>query len=137
MRLLPAVLTFVMRVTPPEGINVDGTFIPGNVTLAAPRFTIGRLESAWKDPLKFCPERWYSKPDMIIDRRAFAPFGLGRTACAGKHLALAEIRMVVAVLLSVFRISFCPGDKGESVERDMLDQLTANHGDLKLVFTRR
>jgi len=137
MRLLPAVLTFVTRMTPPEGMDVDGTFIPGNVKLAAPRYSIGRLEAAWEEPHKFCPERWYSKPEMIRDRRAFAPFGVGRTSCVGKGLAITELRMVTASLLSTFRISFGPGDKGEAVERDLRDQLTANPGDLNLLFDRR
>ena len=45
MRLLPAVLTFVTRVSPPEGMTVEGTFIPGNTKIAAPRYSIGRRES--------------------------------------------------------------------------------------------
>ena len=45
MRLLPAVLTFVTRVTPEEGLRVGETFIPGNVKIAAPRYSIGRRKS--------------------------------------------------------------------------------------------
>jgi len=137
MRLLPAVPTLVTRMTPPEGAMVDGVFIPGNVKMSAPRYSIGRLESAWKEPLKFCPERWYSKPDMIKDEKAFAPFGLGRTSCVGKNLALREIRMITASLVSTYHLRFRPGDKGEAVERDMKDQITANPGDLHLIFQHR
>ncbi|KAL9105897.1 MAG: hypothetical protein Q9227_009008 [Pyrenula ochraceoflavens] len=137
MRLLPAVLTFVTRVSPPEGMYIDGTYIPGNIKLAAPRYSIGRLESAWDDPHLFCPERWYSRPDMIRDERAFAPFGVGRTSCVGKNLALTKIRMVVANLLANFDTSFAPGDTREAVERDMRDQLTAKPGDLYLLFKAR
>lgn len=45
MRLLPAVLTFVTRVSPPNGMDVEGTFIPGNIKIAAPRYSIGRRKS--------------------------------------------------------------------------------------------
>ena len=45
MRLLPAVLTFVTRVSPAEGLKVEGTFIPGNIKIAAPRYSIGRRKS--------------------------------------------------------------------------------------------
>lgn len=45
MRLLPAVLTFSSRVTPPQGLMIDGTFIPGNTKICAPRYTIGRREN--------------------------------------------------------------------------------------------
>ncbi len=52
----------------------------------------------------------------------------------GKNLAMTEIRMVAANLLANFDLSFPGSDKGEAVERDMRDQLTANPGELHLVF---
>lgn len=45
--------------------------------------------------------------------------------------------MVIADLLANFDIEFPPGDNGEAVERDMRDQLTANPGDLNLIFKPR
>lgn len=48
MRLLPAVLTFVTRVSPPEGMKIEGTFIPGNIKIAAPRYSIGRRKCSLK-----------------------------------------------------------------------------------------
>ncbi|PLB50874.1 cytochrome P450 [Aspergillus steynii IBT 23096] len=138
MRLLPAVLTFGTRVTPPEGITIEGTFIPGGTKLCAPRYTIGRLESAYAQPDEFIPERWYSQPELIRDRRAFAPFGVGNTSCVGKNLALTQIRLVTAALVSRYHIEFAPGTKnGERVEKDMKDQLTAQPGECRLVFVGR
>ncbi|KAJ6179762.1 hypothetical protein N7519_010223 [Penicillium mononematosum] len=138
MRLLPAVLTFSSRVTPPEGLMIDGTFIPGNTKICAPRYTIGRLETAYVYPHEFIPERWYSQPELIRDKRAFAPFGVGRTSCVGRHLALAQIRLVTAALVFHYRITFASGENnGEDVERDMKDQLTAQPGACRLVFQSR
>jgi cytochrome P450 family 628 len=34
----------VLRLTPPEGINIGSTFIPGNTTVVAPSYTLGRRE---------------------------------------------------------------------------------------------
>jgi cytochrome P450 len=45
LRLHPAVPSGVLRLTPPEGINIGSTFIPGNTTIVAPSYTIGRRES--------------------------------------------------------------------------------------------
>ncbi|KAJ5473790.1 hypothetical protein N7475_003356 [Penicillium sp. IBT 31633x] len=138
MRLLPAVLTFSSRVTPAEGLMIDGTFIPGIIKICAPRYTIGRLEKAYIHPHEFIPERWYSQPELIKDKRAFAPFGVGRTSCVGRHLALAQIRLVTAALVFQYRIKFAPGENnGEAVERDMKDQLTAQPGVCRLVFESR
>lgn len=42
MRLYPAALTMGSRVTPPEGVWFEDTFIPGSVKVAAPRYSIFR-----------------------------------------------------------------------------------------------
>jgi tryprostatin B 6-hydroxylase len=36
----------------------------------------------------FVPERWYSQPDMIKRKNAFAPFSLGPEGCIGKNCGL-------------------------------------------------
>lgn len=115
------------------------------------------MESAFEDPLSFVPERWYSRPEMIRDKSAFAPFGvgtslllrprlllfdltctsLGRRVCVGKNLALTQIRLVATILLSRYRVHFAPGETGEAVERDMRDQLTAQPGRYAVVFEPR
>lgn len=46
MRLLPAALSMGTRMTPREGLWIDGVFIPGNTKIAAPRYTIFRRESS-------------------------------------------------------------------------------------------
>jgi cytochrome P450 len=115
------------------------------------------VESAFEDPLSFIPERWYSRPEMIRDKSAFAPFGvgklffsapiddspiltcisLGRRVCVGKNLALTQIRLVATILLSRYHVRFAPGETGEAVERDMRDQLTAQPGRYAVVFEPR
>ncbi|KAI0397483.1 benzoate 4-monooxygenase cytochrome P450 [Xylariaceae sp. FL0594] len=138
MRLYPSILSFGSRVTPPEGLVVGDTVLPGEITVVAPRYSIGRLPTAYKDPESFVPERWYSRPDMIIERRAFAPFGLGRTACVGKNLALAQLRLASANLLSRYNIRLAGDEKDhDAAVRDLKDQLTANPGKLQLRFEKR
>ncbi|CAI6336558.1 unnamed protein product [Periconia digitata] len=136
LRLHPAVPTGGNRDTPPEGMSIAGTWIPGNITVVTPRYTIGRLERLYSQPESFIPERWYSKPELILDRKSFNPFNTGRHSCIGKDLALAQIRFATALLVSKYRISFAPGEDGTRVCRDMKDQFTAVPGKLKLVFSR-
>ncbi|KAJ5291528.1 cytochrome P450 [Penicillium angulare] len=137
MRLIPAALTMGTRMTPAQGMTIDGTYIPGGIKLAAPKYTIFRSERSFEDPLSFVPERWYSRPEMIRDKDSFAPFGVGRRACVGKNLALTQIRLVVTILLSRYIVRFAPGETGEAVERDMRDQLTAQPGRYEVVFEPR
>lgn len=61
----------------------------------------------------------------------------GRRICVGKGLALTQIRLVTAVLLTKYRVCFAPGEDGEAVERDMRDQLTAVPGKCRVVFEAR
>ncbi|KKY31540.1 putative benzoate 4-monooxygenase cytochrome p450 [Diaporthe ampelina] len=75
---------------------------------------------------------------MVKAPRAFAPFGMGRTLCVGKNLAMAQMRLVAASILTKYDIDFAPEEgNGEAVERDLKDQLTANPGKLRLVFEKR
>ncbi|KAJ3577828.1 hypothetical protein NPX13_g2742 [Xylaria arbuscula] len=135
LRLYPAGPTFGSRQTPPEGLDCDGVHIPGDVKVIAPRYSLGRLEEAYEAPHDFIPERWYSKPELIKDKRAFAPFSMGRNSCAGKKIAMSQMRLTIAILLSKYSISFAPGNSDKHlVEKDMRDQMTPLPGDLELVF---
>jgi len=53
----------------------------------------------------FRPGRWSSaRPDATSLRHACMPFGAGPRMCPGRYLALAEIKMATAMLLSRFEI---------------------------------
>jgi cytochrome P450 len=44
LRLWPPVLSGMQYLTPPEGITVGKTFIPGNVTVYSPGYTVQRCK---------------------------------------------------------------------------------------------
>ena len=100
-------------------------------------FSLPTVDTSFARASKFIPERWYSCPELVADKRAFTPFSIGRFACVGKNLALAELRFVAALLVSKYDISFAPGEDETRCWRDMKDQFTAAPGKLELVFTRR
>lgn len=138
LRLHPPVPSAGLRESPPEGITIASTSIPGSTVLCLPVYSLHRLASCFPRPLEFIPERWYSRPELVRDKGAFAPFFQGRFGCVGRNLALMEIRAVTAALLGRFDLGFAPGTgRGEEVERDMGDQFTATPGRLELVFTER
>ncbi|KIW13029.1 hypothetical protein PV08_08216 [Exophiala spinifera] len=137
LRLHPPVPSGTLRVTPPEGIMVGQTFIPGDVTVVSPTYTVGRLESAFERATEFVPERWYSAPGMIKNKNAFAPFALGPYSCIGKQLALMELRSVIALLVTGFNVYFAPGESGSRLINDSKDFFTITISDLDLVFAPR
>ena len=55
LRLHPSVPTGGYRESPPQGMEIAGRFIPGNTTIVAPRYTMGRCTSfpAWVSLLIF------------------------------------------------------------------------------------
>lgn len=44
LRMHPAVPTALQRITPPEGLQIGGTFVPGNTTVWCPQYAMGRCE---------------------------------------------------------------------------------------------
>ena len=44
LRLHPALPSRGLRVTPSDGLTIGGRYIPGGVTVVAPRYSIGRCE---------------------------------------------------------------------------------------------
>lgn len=136
LRLLPPGLSMGSRKTSPNGLLIDGTHIPGNVKIVSPRYTISRLEAAYQDPLRFIPERWYSRGQMVKDARAFSPYGTGRRACVGKNLAQAQLRLVLANLLRDYSVSFAEGTDIDAIEGEMRDQFSARMGAFSLLFQK-
>ncbi|KAF2243918.1 cytochrome P450 monooxygenase-like protein, partial [Trematosphaeria pertusa] len=106
LRLYPPVPSAPLRQTPPEGLRIGEKFIPGNVVISTPLWSLGRLESSYVRASEFLPERWYKGSDMIKDARGFAPFSSGAHSCLGKQLAHIELRLVTARLVTQYDFAF-------------------------------
>ncbi|KAI0892636.1 cytochrome P450 [Annulohypoxylon nitens] len=137
LRLHPPVPTGGYRQSPPSGMTINNTYIPGDVTIVSPRYSLARLDSSYECADSFMPERWTTQPEMVKDARGFAPFSQGRFNCVGKSLAMSEMRFVIALLMRKFEVGFWGDDKGEKLFADLKDQFTASPGRLDLRFRVR
>ncbi|KAK7700182.1 hypothetical protein SLS57_012180 [Botryosphaeria dothidea] len=139
LRLHPAVPTALQRVTPPEGLVVDGAHVPGNAIVWCPAYAIGRSAAAYVEPDAFCPERWYDegKKGWVRKERAFAPFSTGVYGCVGRPLALMELRLVVAKVVAAFEVGLAEGETGETLLKRSRDHFTFECGQLRLTFKER
>ncbi|KAF4817324.1 Cytochrome P450 monooxygenase FCK2 [Colletotrichum tropicale] len=138
LRMHPPAATNGPRVVPPEGVTLaDGTYITGGVTVFTPLHVYQRSSKYWKQPHEFIPERWTTRPDLIIDRRAFVPFHYGRFDCVGKRLAMNVIRMTVAYTLWNYDFEVAPGEDAERLHRESKFQLIVKPGSLNCVFKKR
>jgi Cytochrome P450 len=97
LRLHPPVPSGLLRLTPPEGLTINGTYIPGKTTVLSPPWTVSRskppsnktisrkglidgiVESCYVNPLEYLPERWTPNSPLMKDKSAFAPFSLGKS----------------------------------------------------------
>jgi cytochrome P450 len=77
LRIHPSIITGIPRVTPPEGLTIDDHFIPGDTVVSVPIYCMHRDARFFQRPLEFIPERWSDQPELVIDKRAFTPFGIG------------------------------------------------------------
>ena len=137
MRLHPATPSAFPRLTPPDGLDIAGTVVPGNTVIWCPPYVINRSEAAYADPGEFVPERWTSRPEMVRNRDSFQPFLQGVYGCIGRPMAMLNLRTTVARLLLEFDVEFAPGETGWDLEQNAWEHFTLAPGQLHLRFTKR
>lgn len=113
-------------------------FIPEGTAVDVPIYVVQRDPRNFSPaPEDFWPERWlasgpgsgpkpaatpYGVPktegDLVVHNpSAFIPFSWGPALCAGKNLALAEMRAVVAVLMQRFELRLADSDSDSDVKQ--------------------
>ncbi|KAE8165150.1 cytochrome P450 monooxygenase [Aspergillus tamarii] len=137
LRLHPAVPSGLQRLTPPEGLQINDTYIPGDVIVCIPMHSLFRDERVFPQPTEFIPERWTTRPELVKDPSAFFPFGGGAYVCAGKQLALMEIRRVAAEVVTRYNITLAPDHSDDAFLDGAVDAFTIVPGPLKLTFQKR
>lgn len=137
LRLHPPVPSGVPRLTPPEGLQVGDTYVPGNVSFVLPLYPMGRDARIYAEAERFLPERWTTQPEKVRHAAAFTPFSAGPMSCIGKNLALMELRTVTTKLLLRFDVAFAKGEDGRRILRESKDHFTMELGDLDLEVKER
>ncbi|PLB48736.1 cytochrome P450 monooxygenase [Aspergillus steynii IBT 23096] len=137
LRLHPAVPSGAQRMTPPEGMMIGDTYIPGNTLITIPVYTFWRDERMFARPNEFLPERWTTQPELVKDPAAFTPFNIGSHSCVGKQFGLMELRRVIAAIVTHYDVSFAPGQTEPAYLDATLDAFTAAPAPLQVVFSKR
>lgn len=137
LRIRPPVPGGTQRKSPPEGITVKGHYIPPEIQVLMPMHTVMRSPRAFVQPDEFIPERWTTRPELVLNKGAYFPFSIGSDSCVGKQLAYNEIRTVVTKLILEFDIALAPGETGHALMNESEDVFTVACAPLNLVFTAR
>lgn len=82
---------------------VGGRRIPAGATVLVLHYATHRDPAHWERPDVFDPDRFLPGRVAARHRFAYTPFGAGQRACIGRHLAMLEIPLVLAMLARRFR----------------------------------
>ena len=144
MSILPS-LTHVHTLIVPR------SFVPDETQISLHAYTIHRDPQHFH-PLSdtFWPDRWlvqkeYALPtgetigqeQVITNRDVFIPFSQGPMVCAGKNVALAEMRALVCAVLQHFDFEYVDRRCLASWEAELREVFTTKRGTLPVVLRTR
>ncbi len=102
MRLYPANALFTRRsVTATE---IGGYTIPAGADVIGVPWVIHRHPRYWADPDRFDPQRFTPERENDRHRYAWMPFGGGPRACIGRHFAMLEAVLSLAMILQEYEL---------------------------------
>ncbi|CAG9982787.1 unnamed protein product [Clonostachys byssicola] len=109
LRLCPPIPWVLPRKVPPSGDTVCGVWLPGGTSVSIQAYTMNRDPHYFHSPTNFVPERWLPEATTGRDsvffkdqRQSLQPFSVGPRNCMGQHLAMAEMRLILASLVWTF-----------------------------------
>ena len=107
MRLKPVAPIIVQQAA--RDREVAGVLLPAGTLVICLMRPAALDEARFPRAAEFEPERWLADGGTASQaassaKRVVMPFGAGPRICPGRYLALAEMKMVLAMLLSSFRI---------------------------------
>lgn len=88
------------------------------------------------EPDVFIPERWLDRPELVLRKDAFNPFMTGPYNCAGKGMAMMELRSVVSRVISEFDVKMPEGFNEEQYWNGIKDQGTAGPPRQEVMFVK-
>jgi cytochrome P450 len=112
LRLNPAVPSNI-REALKDVVLCDGTVVKAGETVSWSSYSIGRMPSVWgSDAKEFKPERWIDADTgklIAVSPFQFPVFNGGPRICLGVKLAMMEIKITAASVLSKYRFTVDPG----------------------------
>ncbi|KAI5271029.1 putative cytochrome P450 [Aureobasidium subglaciale] len=103
LRVFPPIPMSFPRYSPDDGTTLDGHYIPGHVIVSCQPFTLHKDPAVFPSPEKFDPQRWLQDKGELERNRMFFAFSQGARGCIGKHLALAEMKILLREVYGGYR----------------------------------
>ncbi|QNE31999.1 cytochrome P450 [Sphingomonas sp. NBWT7] len=107
LRLMPPVPSIPRRAM--RDFEFGGYHIPAGTFVGVNTAYTHHMPEHWPNPETFDPMRFSPEASKGRHRFAWVPFGGGAHMCIGLHFATMQIRILMAQLLSRYRIELAPG----------------------------
>lgn len=114
LRLFPPTTFGLPRRTPPAGMPIAGTFVPGETSVSISAFVAHRDPDVFPDPEVYLPERWLGEKGKDL-QSAFISFSTGARGCIGRNISYLEQTVLLASV--VHRYGFALEHEGWEPER--------------------
>ncbi|KAI1330519.1 cytochrome P450 [Xylariaceae sp. FL0255] len=125
LRCFPPIPMSLPRYVPRGGRTIDGFFIPEHTIVSGQAYSTHRIDwTVFPQPALFWPERWLEEKGELERKRLFFAFASGGRGCIGKHLALAEMKILMRDVYSHF--STFPDSSMTDKDMEMSDQLISS-----------
>jgi cytochrome P450 len=111
LRLMPPVPSIPRRAL--RDFEFGGYHIPAGTFVGVNTAYTHHMPELWPEPKRFDPMRFSPEASKGRHRFAWVPFGGGAHMCIGLHFATMQIRILMAQLLSRYRIELAPGAGAE------------------------
>ena len=107
LRIMPPVPSTPRRAL--KGFEYEGFHVPAGASVSIQTHYVHHMEEHWDDPHRFDPMRF--TPDKVRERHKYAwvPFGGGAHMCLGLHFAYMQVKVLMAHLLTRYRIDVAAG----------------------------
>jgi cytochrome P450 len=94
---------------PIEDVDIGGYHLPKGAFVVVSMYSLHRTAEYFPEPDKFDPERFSPENEAKIPKYAYLPFGGGPRVCIGNMFAEMEARLVLATIISRYRLTLKPG----------------------------
>jgi cytochrome P450 len=111
LRLMPPVPSVPRRAL--RDFSFDGHHIPAGTNVGIAIHWTHHAEEYWPEPERFDPLRFTREAERTRHKYAWVPFGGGAHMCLGLHFAYMQVKVLMAQLLSRYRIALA--EEGQEV----------------------
>ena len=107
LRLIPPVPSIPRRAL--KSFDYGGYRIPAGARVGINPHLVHHMEEYWDDPARFDPMRFTAERVKARHKYAWVPFGGGAHMCLGLHFAYMQIKILLAHMLTRYRVEVAPG----------------------------